>query len=203
MEFSNLNLHEKASLAIGVSIGQSLKSQDLSELDTNLLLKGITHVFANQELNFSEQEANAAIQEYVNLQKEKFHKVTKEEGELFLRKNASKSGVNTTASGLQYEVLVEGEGVKPTKSDSVSVHYHGTLIDGTVFDSSVQRGQPATFGVQQVIAGWTEALQLMSTGSKYRLYIPQELAYGATPHPGGPIKPYSALIFDVELLSVN
>jgi FKBP-type peptidyl-prolyl cis-trans isomerase len=203
MEFSNLNLHEKASLAIGVSIGQSLKSQDLSELDTNLLLKGIMHVFANQELNFSEQEANAAIQEYVNLQKEKFHKVTKEEGELFLQKNSSKSGVNTTASGLQYEVLVEGEGVKPTKSDNVSVHYHGTLIDGTVFDSSVQRGQPATFGVQQVIAGWTEALQLMSTGSKFRLYIPQELAYGATPHPGGPIKPYSALIFDVELLSVN
>lgn len=203
MEFSNLNLHEKASLAIGVSIGQSLKSQDLSELDTNLLLEGIMHVFANQELNFSEQEANAAIQEYVNLQKEKFHKVTKEEGELFLQKNARKSGVNTTSSGLQYEVIVEGEGVKPTKSDNVSVHYHGTLIDGTVFDSSVQRGQPATFGVQQVIAGWTEALQLMSTGSKYRLYIPQELAYGATPHPGGPIKPYSALIFDVELLSVN
>ncbi|MFM7301562.1 MAG: FKBP-type peptidyl-prolyl cis-trans isomerase N-terminal domain-containing protein, partial [Crocinitomicaceae bacterium] len=145
MEFSNLNLHEKASLAIGVSIGQSLKSQDLSELDTNLLLEGIMQVFANQELNFSEQEANAAIQEYVNLQKEKFHKVTKEEGELFLQKNASKSGVNTTSSGLQYEVIVEGDGVKPTKSDNVSVHYHGTLIDGTVFDSSVQRGQPATF----------------------------------------------------------
>jgi len=203
MEFSSLNLHEKASLAIGASIGQSLKSQDLSELDTNLLVKGITQVFANQELNFSEQEANTAIQEYVNQQKEKFHKVTKEEGELFLKENANKSGVNITSSGLQYEVIVEGEGVKPTKSDNVSVHYHGTLIDGTVFDSSVQRGQPATFGVQQVIAGWTEALQLMSTGSKYRLYIPQELAYGATPHPGGPIKPYSALIFDVELLSVN
>lgn len=203
MEFSSLNLHEKASLAIGVSIGQSLKSQDLSELDTNLLVKGITQVFANQELNFSEQEANAAIQEYVNQQKEKFHKVTKEEGELFLKENANKSGVNTTPSGLQYEVLVEGKGLKPVKSDNVSVHYHGTLIDGTVFDSSVQRGQPATFGVQQVIAGWTEALQLMPTGSKYRLYIPQELAYGATPHPGGPIKPYSALIFDVELLSVN
>ena len=198
-----MTLHEKASLAIGVSIGQSLKSQDLSELDISLLMKGVEQVFKDISMSFTEKEANDAIQEYVELQKERFHKVTKEEGELFLQENASKSGVNTTSSGLQYEVLVEGKGVKPTKNDNVSVHYHGTLIDGTVFDSSVQRGQPATFGVQQVIKGWTEALQLMSTGSKYRLYIPQELAYGATPHPGGPIKPYSALIFDVELLSVN
>lgn len=198
-----MTLHEKASLAIGVSIGQSLKSQDLSELDISLLMKGVEQVFKDISMSFTEKEANDAIQEYVELQKERFHKVTKEEGELFLQENASKSGVNTTSSGLQYEVLVEGKGVKPTKNDNVSVHYHGTLIDGTVFDSSVQRGQPATFGVQQVIKGWTEALQLMSTGSKYRLYIPQELAYGATPHPGGPIKPYSALIFDVELLSIN
>ena len=203
MDFTKMTLHEKASLAIGVSIGQSLKSQDLSELDISLLMKGVEQVFKDISMSFTEKEANDAIQEYVELQKERFHKVTKEEGELFLQENASKSGVNTTSSGLQYEVLVEGKGVKPTKNDNVSVHYHGTLIDGTVFDSSVQRGQPATFGVQQVIKGWTEALQLMSTGSKYRLYIPQELAYGATPHPGGPIKPYSALIFDVELLSIN
>lgn len=99
-------------------------------------------------------------------------------------------------------MITEGNGPKPGNQDMVTVHYHGTLIDGTVFDSSVHRGQPATFGVHQVIPGWTEALQLMSVGSKYRLFIPQELAYGAHPHPGGPIKPYSALIFDVELLAI-
>jgi FKBP-type peptidyl-prolyl cis-trans isomerase len=203
MDFTTLNIHEKASIAIGASIGQSLKSQDLSELDLTLLMKGIERVFSEKELPFSENEANSAIQEYVNTLKEELHKGTKEEGELFLQQNAKKNGIITTNSGLQYEVLEQGNGEKPTKEDNVSVHYHGTLIDGTVFDSSVDRGQPASFGVQQVISGWTEALQLMATGSKYRLYIPHQLAYGATPHPGGPIKPYSALIFDVELLSVN
>jgi FKBP-type peptidyl-prolyl cis-trans isomerase FklB len=110
--------------------------------------------------------------------------------------------VQTTASGLQYEVLQEGAGPLPGPTSQVTVHYHGSLIDGTVFDSSVQRGTPATFGVNQVIKGWTEALQLMPEGSKYRLYIPQELAYGANPHPGGAIQPYAALLFDVELLSI-
>jgi FKBP-type peptidyl-prolyl cis-trans isomerase FklB len=104
---------------------------------------------------------------------------------------------------LQYEIIKSGNGVKPAKTDTVSVHYHGTLIDGTVFDSSVERGTPASFGVHQVIPGWTEALQLMDIGSKYRLFIPQELAYGANPHPGGPIQPFSALIFEVELLNIN
>ncbi len=119
-----------------------------------------------------------------------------------MKENAEKENVHTTSTGLQYEILEEGSGVKPSAQDTVSVHYHGTLINGTVFDSSVQRGEPATFGVHQVIPGWTEALQLMNEGSKYRLYIPQELAYGAHPHPGGPIQPFSALIFDVELLKV-
>jgi FKBP-type peptidyl-prolyl cis-trans isomerase len=111
--------------------------------------------------------------------------------------------VKTTSSGLQYEVIEEGTGAKPSATDTVKVHYHGTLTDGTVFDSSVQRGLPATFGVHQVIKGWTEALQLMSVGSKYRLYIPQELAYGAHPHPGGAIKPFMALVFDVELIAIE
>jgi FKBP-type peptidyl-prolyl cis-trans isomerase FklB len=110
--------------------------------------------------------------------------------------------VHSSASGLQYEILEEGNGAKPGPTSQVTVHYHGTLIDGTVFDSSVQRGAPATFGVNQVIRGWTEALQLMSEGAKYRLSIPQELAYGANPHPGGAIQPYAALIFDVELISI-
>ena len=112
------------------------------------------------------------------------------------------SRVAVTASGLQYEIIEAGSGEKPSATNTVKVHYHGTLIDGTVFDSSIQRGEPATFGVHQVIPGWTEALQLMPIGSKYRLYIPQELAYGAHPHPGGAIKPYSALVFDVELLDI-
>ena len=106
-------------------------------------------------------------------------------------------------SGLQYEIIEQGNGDKPSPSSEVTVHYHGTLTDGTVFDSSVSRGEPATFGVTQVIKGWTEALQLMPSGSKWRLYIPHDLAYGATPHPGGPIKPYMALIFEVELISFN
>jgi len=127
----------------------------------------------------------------------------KEEGEAFLTENAAKTGITTTPSGLQYEVVVEGTGKTPSATDVVEVHYHGTLINGNVFDSSIERGTPATFGVNQVIKGWTEALQLMKEGSKYRLYIPQDLAYGAHPHPGGPIEPLMALIFDVELISVK
>jgi FKBP-type peptidyl-prolyl cis-trans isomerase len=124
------------------------------------------------------------------------------DGEDFLATNFKKEGVHTTISGLQYEVVQEGEGEKPGAAAQVTVHYHGTLLDGTIFDSSIQRGQPATFGVNQVIPGWTEALQLMKKGAKYRLYIPQNLAYGANPHPSGAIKPYMALIFDVELLEI-
>jgi len=121
--------------------------------------------------------------------------------EAFLAENAKKAGVTTTASGLQYEVLKAGTGIKPTAASVVKVHYHGTLIDGTVFDSSVERKEPATFGVSEVIKGWTEALQLMPVGSKWRLYIPQELAYG--PAEQGTIKPFSTLIFDVELISIE
>ncbi|MFD2786974.1 FKBP-type peptidyl-prolyl cis-trans isomerase [Hymenobacter rubripertinctus] len=126
----------------------------------------------------------------------------KAEGEAFLQENANKAGVTTLASGLQYEVLTEGTGPKPGPGASVTTHYHGTLINGTVFDSSYQRGQPATFGVNQVIAGWTEALQLMPEGSKWRLYIPSDLAYGKR-GAGRDIGPDTALIFDVELLKVN
>lgn len=124
-------------------------------------------------------------------------------GEKFLEENKAKEGVMVTESGLQYQVLKEGSGAKPTASSSVKVHYHGTLTDGTVFDSSVDRGEPATFGVGQVIKGWTEGLQLMTEGSKYKFFIPQDLAYGATPRGGGPIKPFSTLVFEVELLEVN
>ncbi|NQV78512.1 MAG: FKBP-type peptidyl-prolyl cis-trans isomerase, partial [Lutibacter sp.] len=126
----------------------------------------------------------------------------KAEGEKYLEDNKSVNGVQVTESGLQYVVLKEGLGEKPSEISKVKVHYHGTLIDGTVFDSSVDRGKPAEFGVNRVIKGWTEGLQLMSVGSKYKFVIPQELAYGANPREGGPIKPFATLIFDVELLEI-
>lgn len=190
------------SYCIGMSIAGSLKQQNLGEISTEILSEAINDVFEGREMKFAPQEADQIIQNYLRLQGEKQFAVNKEAGEAFLNENKTKAGVQTTASGLQYEVLTAGEGEMPTATSQVTVHYHGTLIDGMVFDSSLERGEPATFGVNQVIPGWTEALQLMNKGSKYRLYIPQELAYGATPHPGGPIQPYMALIFDVELLDV-
>ncbi len=190
------------SYCVGMSIAGSLLQQDLEGIDADVMAQAIRDVFEGKTLSYQPEQANDIIQQYLaKASMEKFEAV-KKEGEDFLANNAAKAGVTITASGLQYEVLTEGNGPKPGATDNVTVHYHGTLIDGIVFDSSVHRGQPATFGVHQVIAGWTEALQLMSVGAKYRLYIPQELAYGANPHPGGAIKPYSALIFDVELLSI-
>ena len=190
------------SYCVGMSIAESLKQQDLDKITPEVLAEAVKDVFAGAEPKYSPNEANSIIQSYINTMNESKFGAVKEEGEAFLAENAKKEGVKTTATGLQYEVVTEGEGKKPAATDNVKVHYHGTLIDGTVFDSSVQRGEPATFGVHQVIPGWTEALQLMSAGSKYRLYIPQSLAYGANPQPGGPIKPYTTLIFDVELLEV-
>lgn len=190
------------SYCVGMSIAGSLIDQQLAGIDTATLAEAIDDAFTGKEPKYSPDEANAIIQRFMQLQMEKQFEQNKIEGEEFLKKNALNEGVKKTESGLQYEVLVEGNGAKPDANSSVTVHYHGTLVDGTVFDSSVTRNEPATFGVRQVIPGWTEALQLMNQGAKYRLYIPQELAYGANPHPGGPIKPYSTLIFDVELLEI-
>ena len=190
------------SYCVGMSIADSLIQQDLGDLSVDVLANAIKDIFEGKTPKFSNNEANNIIQGYVNEMGEKKFAVYKQEGEDFLAENKAKAGIFTTESGLQYEVLVQGEGKKPAATDTVKVHYHGTLIDGTVFDSSVARNQPATFGVHQVIAGWTEALQLMNAGSKFKLYIPQELAYGAHPHPGGAIKPYMALIFEVELIEV-
>lgn len=185
-----------------MSLAGSLQQQNLSGLDTAVLAEAISDAFTGKQLKFNPEEANAIISKYLQGQSEKMFAKNKEIGEQFLAENAKKEAVKTTASGLQYEVINEGTGEKPSATSSVTVHYHGTLIDGTVFDSSVERGNPATFGVNQVIKGWTEALQLMPKGAKYRLYIPQDLAYGANPHPGGAIEPYMALIFDVELLEI-
>ena len=198
-----MNIKEEASYGVGMSIGQSLENQNLDEINLEAFLNGIQDVFKKGELKFSPEEANQKIQAYLSEVNESKFAQFRAEGEDFLKANAEKEEVTVTNSGLQYEVLTEGSGDKPTASSQVTVHYHGTLTDGTVFDSSIQRGTPATFGVNQVIKGWTEALQLMAVGSKWRLYIPQELAYGANPHPGGPIKPYMALIFDVELISIG
>jgi len=193
---------EAVSYCVGMSIAGSLLQQDLEAISPKIMAEAIADVFTGKQAKFSPDEANAIIQNYLQDVGDAKFAVNKIAGEEFLKNNQTKPNIQITASGLQYEVLTEGAGAKPSAQDTVSVHYHGTLIDGTVFDSSVSRGEPATFGVHQVIPGWTEALQLMNEGSKYRLYIPQELAYGAHPHPGGPIQPFSALIFDVELLKV-
>lgn len=196
-------LLKDASYGVGMSIGQSLGSQNLDGLDMDSFLAGIKDVFSEGETKMTPEEANQKIQEYLNGVNEEKFAANKVEGEAFLSANGQKDGIITLASGLQYEIVEEGKGDLPTEESQVTVHYHGTLTDGTVFDSSITRGEPATFGVNQVIKGWTEALQLMPAGSKWRLYIPEGLAYGANPNPQGPIKPYMALIFDVELLSIQ
>ena len=194
---------EAVSYCVGMSMGGSLMQQDLGELSPEIIAEAISDIFSGKELKFTPQQANDIIQQFVSEQGAAKYGKNKEAGEVFLKENGMRREVTVTASGLQYEVINEGEGAIPGPEDQVTVHYHGTLIDGTVFDSSVSRGEPATFGVNQVIKGWTEALQLMNEGAKYRLYIPQDLAYGANPHPGGPIEPFMALVFDVELIEIT
>lgn len=194
---------QAVSYCIGLSVADSLLQQDLGGIDPTVMAEAISDVFQGKTMKYSPDQANEIIQKYIQEITTSKFEVYKNEGESFLAENAKKEGVTTTDSGLQYEVIEEGTGAKPKSTDTVNVHYHGTLIDGTVFDSSITRGIPATFGVHQVIKGWTEALQLMPVGSKYRLYIPQDLAYGAHPHPGGAIKPFMALVFDVELLGIE
>ncbi|HIP31397.1 MAG TPA: FKBP-type peptidyl-prolyl cis-trans isomerase [Crocinitomicaceae bacterium] len=193
---------KEVSYCVGMSLGGSLLQQNLQGISTETLAEAIKDTFEGKQLKYSPEEANTIIQNFLQNQSEKQFGSNKEAGEKFLAENAKRDGVTTTASGLQYEVITEGSGEKPAPTSNVTVHYHGTLADGTVFDSSVERGQPASFGVNQVIPGWTEALQLMPKGAKYKLFIPEHLAYGATPHPGGPIEPYMALVFDVELLEI-
>ena len=191
------------SYCVGLSLGSSLAEQNLQDLDVESISLAIQDVFSTSKPRFTPEEANQIIQLYLRRKSEEQFADNLEKGSSYLAENANRPEITVTASGLQYEVLNEGSGPKPTGENTVTVHYHGTLIDGTVFDSSVQRGTPASFGVRQVISGWTEALQLMPLGSKYKLYIPQDLAYGANPHPGGAIQPYMALIFEVELIDIK
>lgn len=193
---------KKVSYCVGMSLGESLMQQDLRELAVEEMVSAIKDTFEGNTLKFTPEEANEIIESYLMAAGERKFSVNMEEGEKFLNQNALRDEVKVTPTGLQYEVLIEGNGASPEATNLVTVHYHGTLIDGTVFDSSIERNQPATFGLNQVIRGWTEGLQLMNKGAKFRFYIPHDLAYGATPHPGGPIEPYMTLIFDVELVEI-
>jgi FKBP-type peptidyl-prolyl cis-trans isomerase FklB len=202
---------QQVSYIIGRDLARNFAQQGL-DLDVDILAAALKEGLAGQPMRLNQEQVQAAmmqLQEQLGGAEEDDDDTqnpdsmnNKAEGEAFLAENAQKPGVTTLPSGLQYEVLTEGSGPKAGPRSSVTTHYHGTLINGRVFDSSYQRGQPATFGVNQVIAGWTEALQLMSEGSKWRLYIPSDLAYGKR-GAGRDIGPDSALIFDVELLKVN
>ena len=199
---------DKVSYALGIGIGHQLANMGGSELNIDDFAQAVKDVLQGNDLKVKSSEAQQIVQEFfaaqeqkINTQRQEAGKMAKEAGEKYLAENAKKEGVITLPSGLQYQVLKEGNGKKPSAKDSVRCHYEGFLIDGTVFDSSVQRGEPAVFGLQQVIAGWTEGLQLMQEGAKYRFFIPYRLAYGEG-GAGGSIPPYAALIFDVELIEV-
>ena len=193
---------DSVSYSLGISVANNLKNSGFESIETDAMASAFNDVFNDKEVRITEDEANLLIQDYFLELSEKKSQEATAEGSYFLIENAKKEGVITTSSGLQYEIITNGIGATPSESDKVTVHYHGTLLDGTVFDSSVDRGQPATFPVNGVIPGWVEALQLMNVGSKYKLYIPSDLAYGER-GAGGAIGPNATLIFEVELLSIN
>ena len=193
---------DTASYALGINMANQMKTIGMDEVSIMAFAKGFQQVIDGEKTDVTVEETNPILQAYFTNIQEKRDAANLKEGQDWLAANGKKSGVITTASGLQYEVMREGTGIKPLATDSVKVHYHGTLIDGTVFDSSVDRNEPVEFQLNGVITGWTEGVQLMSVGSKYKFFIPSELAYGANPRPGGPIEPNMALIFEVELLDV-
>ncbi|MEE3413980.1 FKBP-type peptidyl-prolyl cis-trans isomerase [Segatella bryantii] len=200
---------DNLSYALGIGIGRQLAQMGAESLNIDDFAQAIKDIISNQELKVSEQEAQTLVQNFFEEQEKKAQaaaaekgKAAKEEGEKFLAENSKKDGIITLPSGLQYQVIREGNGKKPKATDQVECHYEGTLIDGTKFDSSYDRGQTATFPLNQVIAGWTEGLQLMQEGAKYRFFIPYTLGYGER-GAGASIPPFAALIFDVELVAVK
>lgn len=200
---------DKLSYALGLGIGRQLAQMGTEQLSIDDFAQAIKDVVAGGQLKLDEAEAQVIVQEFFQKQEEKqraaaaeMGKKAKEEGEKYLAENAKKEGVVTLPSGLQYLVIKEGNGKRPKATDKVKCHYEGMLVDGTLFDSSVQRGEPATFPLNQVIAGWTEGLQLMTEGSKYRFFIPYTLGYGER-GAGASIPPFAALVFDVELIEVQ
>ncbi len=209
MENQENNQFDRLSYALGMSMGNNFKSSGIEKIVSSDFADGVAAVYEGAAPKMSYDEAKAVIQSFFSQLQEKQNaamaemaRVNAEAGKAFLAENAKRSEVKTTASGLQYEVIAEGDGNKPSANNTVKVHYTGSLIDGTVFDSSVQRGEPAVFGVTQVIPGWVEALQMMTVGSKWRLFIPSELAYGAN-GAGNIIGPNATLIFEVELLGIE
>lgn len=192
---------DKVSYALGLSIGNNFMSSGIKNVNFESFLKGMQDVINGTPADISYEEAQQLLNDYFSKLQDERLDLNLKAGEEFLAINKNKPGVVTLPSGLQYEILKKGEGAIPTANDQVKCHYHGTLIDGTVFDSSVERGQPATFGVNQVIPGWVEALQLMPVGSKWKLFIPSNLAYGKS-GAGQTIEPNSTLVFEVEVLDI-
>lgn len=192
---------DKVSYALGMSIGRQLQQMNAAEVNVDDFAQAIKDVFASKAA-LTETEAQAAVESFFQKKAEEQASAAKKDGEAFLAENAKKDGVVTLPSGLQYQVLREGNGRKPSATDQVECHYEGTLINGQVFDSSYRRGETATFGLNQVIKGWTEGLQLMQEGAKYRFFIPYHLGYGER-GAGQSIPPYATLIFDVELVKVK
>ena len=192
---------EQLSYALGMVIGQNLKDMGIAQFDDEKFTTAVRHILAAAKPEMTMAEAHQKVAAYLQAKEAEKGKVAREAGERFLAENAKKEGVVVLPSGLQYQVLTAAEGRKPAATDQVKCHYEGRLTDGTVFDSSYRRGEPATFPLNGVIAGWTEGLQLMGEGSKFRFFIPYHLAYGER-GAGASIPPYAALVFDVELLEV-
>ncbi|MEE2918716.1 MAG: FKBP-type peptidyl-prolyl cis-trans isomerase [Bacteroidota bacterium] len=197
-----LSTMDPLSYALGVLFANNLSNEGLSSVDGASLKSGFEEALAGSA-SMSAADADALVRKEMMKLKEAQGQAVKKEGEDFLAQNAAKEGISTTSSGLQYKHTLEGTGTSPDANDEVTVHYRGTLLNGNEFDSSLKRGEPISFPLNGVIPGWTEGLQLMKEGGKTTFYIPQELAYGARPAPGGAIPPYSALIFEVELIKVN
>jgi FKBP-type peptidyl-prolyl cis-trans isomerase FklB len=194
---------DTVSYCLGVLFGSTLTHNGFTELKTQMLATGIDEMLTQKKTLFDEAKANEIIGQYVmDIRKVKAEK-NLTEGKAFLEKNKTEQGVITLPSGLQYKIVKEGNGPKPDSASKVTVHYHGTLIDGKVFDSSVERGQPIQLSLDNIIEGWKEALRLMTVGSKWKLFIPSSLAYGENPRPGGPIEPNMVLLFEVELISID
>jgi FKBP-type peptidyl-prolyl cis-trans isomerase FklB len=192
---------DSLSYSLGILMASNLKSQGFEEINPQDFSMGMSAVLQESNPLISLEDANRIVQQYMTTQQEKLKQEATKEGTAFLAENAKRKGVTVLPSGLQYEIIKAGTGDKPKATDKVKTHYHGTLIDGTVFDSSVNRGEPATFPVNGVIRGWVEALQLMPVGSKWKLFIPSDLAYGER-GAGAMIKPHSTLVFEVELLEI-
>ena len=193
---------DSVSYSVGMLVAKNLQSQGLSEINPELFQKAVSDIFNNGETLLTPEEAEGYFTTFMEKKQGMAGSDNKIAGEQFLAANAKKEGVVVLDNGLQYEILVAGDGPKPAITDKVYTHYHGMLIDGTVFDSSVDRGEPIEFPLNRVIRGWTEILQLMPVGSKWRVYIPYDLAYGAQ-GAGADIGPYSALIFEIELIEIR